>query len=465
MLFAQSRGGNWPTSGGDAQRSGWEGADARISKDTVKDLQLLFKLKLESQSKGSRPLLPPVIMGRLISYRGFKELAFVGSNADIVYAIDADLGTIFWQKHLEYSTREPQVTASTPDCPGGMTATPTMSVPGAGAVAVRGGGAPTPPASFIAGTASVYAISSDGRLHRLNVSTGDDVVQPVQVLPANSKTSNLMMVNNTIYAVTSPACNLTQNAVWAIDLTQDPPKATSYVLNAGEVAEPAGPVIGNDGAVYIQTSTRLLSLNPGDLTLKGYFTLADGGADDRRNTSSPLVFQYKGRERIATAGKEGRIYLLDSGPLGSNHDKPLFRTMPLAISGNLSSWQDADGTRWILAPVWGRNGTAPNGSIAAFKADEQNGSSALTPAWVSRDMMTPLPPVIANGVVFALSAGKGTTRATLYALDATTGKELYSSRNLITSPASLAGMTISNGRVYFSTLDGTFYAFGMFMEH
>jgi hypothetical protein len=123
LALAQSRGDNWPTSGGDAQRSGWEGADARISKDTVKDLQLLFKLKLESQSKGSRPLLPPIIMRRLISYRGFKELAFVGSNADIVYAIDADLGTIFWQKHLEYSTREPQVTASTPDCPGGMTAT------------------------------------------------------------------------------------------------------------------------------------------------------------------------------------------------------------------------------------------------------------------------------------------------------------------------------------------------------
>src|SRR6185369_8643917 len=245
FALAQSRGGNWPTYGGDAQRSGWEGADARISKETVKDLQLLFKLKLESQARGSRPLLPPIIMGRLISYRGFKELAFVGSNADMVYAIDADLGTIFWQKHLEYSTREPQVTASTPDCPGGMTATPTMSVPGA--AAPRGAGAPplpaarggaTPAGSFVAGTASVYAISSDGRLHRLNVSTGDDVVQPVQVLPANSRTSNLMMVNNTIYTVTSPACNLTQNAVWAIDLTMDPPKATSYGLNAGEVAGP-----------------------------------------------------------------------------------------------------------------------------------------------------------------------------------------------------------------------------------
>jgi outer membrane protein assembly factor BamB len=456
LALAQSRGGNWPTSGGDAQRSGWEGADARISKDTVKDLQLLFRIKLESQAKGSRPLLPPVIMGRLISYRGFRELAFVGSNADIVYAIDADLGTIFWQKHLEYSTREPQVTASTPDCPGGMTATPTMAILGAAGTPPRGG-APAPVASFIAGTASVYAISSDGRLHRLNVSTGDDIVQPVQVLPANSRTSNLMMVNNTIYTVTSPACNLTKNAVWAIDLTVDPPRTSSFALNASEVAGPAGPVIGNDGTVYVQTSVRLLALNAGDLTLRKAFNPENKFSYD---PMPPLVFQFKGREMIASALKNGRLSLLDS-----NAGTSTILDTPLTITGGLSTWQDADGTRWLLVPALGRNGTSPNGSIAAFKVEEQAGKTVLTPAWVSRDMTSPLPPVIASGVVFALSAGKGGTRATLYALDAATGKELYSSRNLIAGPASLAGMSISNGRVYFSTLDGTMYAFGMFMEH
>ena len=459
LALAQSRGGNWPTSGGDAQRSGWEGADPRISKDTVKDLQLLFKLKLESQAKGTRPLLPPVIMGRLISYRGFRELAFVGSNADIVYAVDADLGTIFWQKHLEYSTREPQVTASTPDCPGGMTATPTMSVP-PGAAAPRGGGAPAPAASFIAGTASVYAISSDGRLHRLNVSTGDDIVQPVQVVPANSRTSNLMMVNSTIYTVTSPACNLTKNAVWAIDLSVDPPRVTSYALSTGEVAGTAGPVIGNDGTVYVQTSARLLALNAGDLTLRKEFDPENKFSYDGLNPMPPLVFQYKGREMIVFARKDGRLTVQDV-----NAGATSILETPLTISGGLSTWQDADGTRWVLVPVWGRNGSAPNGSISAFKVEEQAGKTVLTPAWVSRDMISPLPPVIASGVVFALSAGNGSTRATLYALDAATGKELYSSRNLITAPASLAGMTISNGRVYFSTLDGTMYAFGMFMEH
>ena len=78
--------------------------------------------------------------------------------------------------------------------------------------------------------------------------------------------------------------------------------------------------------------------------------------------------------------------------------------------------------------------------------------------------------------MFALSAGeftrttagerpKASTHATLYALDARTGKELYSSRNLVTVPASLTGMTVANGRVYFGGIDGTVYAFGMYLEH
>src|SRR5262245_61613148 len=91
IIRAQNRERNWPTYGGDAPRSGSAGADFRITKDTVKDFQLLWKMKLETQSRGLRPILPPVILGRLISYRGFRELAFVATSADIVYAIDADL--------------------------------------------------------------------------------------------------------------------------------------------------------------------------------------------------------------------------------------------------------------------------------------------------------------------------------------------------------------------------------------
>jgi outer membrane protein assembly factor BamB len=448
---AQNRPANWTTYGGDPQRTGWEKTDARITKETVKDLQLLWKIKLENQPKGPRPLMPPVILGNLISYRGFKELAFVAASSDIIYSIDADLGKMFWTKHLEYASLDPPATASSASCPGGLTAMPLMPPP---AVAGRGGPASGPVGGRgPAGPAPVYAISSDGRLHRLNTSTGDDVVQPVGVLPANAMAYGLNMADNVIYAVTGHECSGAADAVWAVDLMADPLKVTSFRLSSASSGL-GGPVLGTDGTVYVQSGDRLLALSPRDLQVKNSFSLD--------SVISPLVFTYKNRDLIVTAGKDGRLDLLDSDHLTLLYQTPVAGS---EIWGNLSSWQDTDGTRWILAPVWGPQRSAPNGSIIAFKVEEQNGKPVLTQAWVSRDMSSPQPPVIASGVVFAVSSGKAGTHATLYALDAETGKELYSSRNLVTAPAALTGMTVANGRVYFGTTDGTFYAFGMYMEH
>jgi outer membrane protein assembly factor BamB len=83
-----------------------------------------------------------------------------------------------------------------------------------------------------------------------------------------------------------------------------------------------------------------------------------------------------------------------------------------------------------------------------------------------------------NGVVFAVSgggapaAGQATAAqhaqrskpAVLYALDATTGKELWSSGTSITSPVFGVGPSGGDGQVYVVTYDGTVYAFGMPME-
>jgi outer membrane protein assembly factor BamB len=528
IVLGQSRGGNWPTFGGDAQRSGWEGADAAITPDTAKDLQLLWKTKLETQPRGMRPVMPPVILGRLISYRGFKELAFVATNADIVYAIDADLGTVFWMKHLEYSTREPQAMSSSWRCPGGLTAMPTMPVPARGGAA-RGAPAPAQPAqrgsAFMGGPPSIYAISSDGRLHRLNTSTGDDMAQPISVLPANARATSLNMMDNVIYTVTSHQCNDAPNAVWAIDLTADPPRVRSFALNGGSAWGLGGSVIGNDGSIYVQTgdgptrpaasewSNTLLSLSPRELALKHYF-LRERDSDpssfgDVVHVPSPVVFAYNNKELIVTPCSTSRLCLLDATARGdSEYSTALYKTSPIVqparnsatvaergFWGSISSWQDMDGTRWIAVPVLGTphselkvpttNGSISNGFIVAFKVREEAATIRLEPVWISRDLASPLPPVIVNGVVFAVSAGeftrqitksaddlptidekpRGSSHATLYALDAKTGRELYSSRNLVPVPASLTGITVSNGRVYFGGIDGSFYAFGKYMEH
>jgi outer membrane protein assembly factor BamB len=52
----------------------------------------------------------------------------------------------------------------------------------------------------------------------------------------------------------------------------------------------------------------------------------------------------------------------------------------------------------------------------------------------------------------------------LYALDAATGKELWTSGTAMTSFAR-AGLSAGGGQVYVVTFDNTLYTFGIPMEH
>src|SRR5262249_12949724 len=105
------------------------------------------------------------------------------------------------------------------------------------------------------------------------------------------------------------------------------------------------------------------------------------------------------------------------------------------------------------------------------------GKASLEPGWLSRDLIAPLPPIVVNGVVFALSSGESTrersaeqraqrsANAVLYALDAKTGKELWSSGDTIKSFVHNGGLSSGGSQVYIGTYDGTLYAFGFPMEH
>jgi outer membrane protein assembly factor BamB len=218
---------------------------------------------------------------------------------------------------------------------------------------------------------------------------------------------------------------------------------------------------------------------------------------------TPAIFNYKGKELMVDAGKECVVYLMDTESIGGDdHRTPLHRT-PLicneevnfasaGVWGSMASWEDSKGTRWVLTPFWGPKhskfkapieyGPVKYGAIAAFKVEEKNGKWNLASAWLSRDMNRAEPPVIANGVVFAYGNGeetnqaafdiglaynsaenriKGSTHAALYALDAQTGKELWSSGDQITSWSHWGGLSTANGRVYINTFDGMQYCFGV----
>ena len=127
----------------------------------------------------------------------------------------------------------------------------------------------------------------------------------------------------------------------------------------------------------------------------------------------------------------------------------------------------------------GGKATAANGRLVAFKLSMMSGRPTLTPAWASRDMLAPMAPATANGLVFALSSGmptrvakengtlyaadevaKMSKPAVLYILNATTGKEMFSTGQGASSFAS-SSIAVANGHVYFTTHDNMLYAYGV----
>jgi outer membrane protein assembly factor BamB len=217
----------------------------------------------------------------------------------------------------------------------------------------------------------------------------------------------------------------------------------------------------------------VVALDPKTLQLKDWFT--DPTAEF---VSAPVVFTHGGKDIVAAATRDGRILLFDAGSLGgSNHGTPLHAARPFATTpatfapGALSTWQDTlSGTRWLLVPL--------QGAIAALKVVDDAGRLSLQPGWVSRDLVSPVTPLIVNGVVFALSSGRpaataGATAAdvarrsspaVLYALNGMDGKELWNSGRTISSFLPGRSFWSATGQVYVGTLDGTLYAFGFAME-
>ena len=406
--------------------------------------------------------------------------------------------------------------ATTTQSPGG-----TPRPGGANAGPASGPGAPAPRSQGVPGPAippgmarlfqpkPIYVLTSGGTLHKFNVDNGAEMQPPIPFLPPNANAHSLNIAESVVYTTTTLNCGGVPNAVWAIDFSKPSPnQAVSFSLNGDDFVGIGGPVLGTDGTVYVQTGdaeldpaankygSAVLALTAKELKLKSYFAIPRTQSTRRSpelNGTSPLVFAHKGKDLVVTAGKDGRIYLLDSASLGgADNATPLFRTEPVAktepavdaggVWGGLSTWAEANGTRYVLAPVWGQlnpelkapndNGDVKNGAIVAFKLDDTGDKPALTLAWVSRNMSSPAPPVIAQGVVFALSNGEsgrkakksGNDHATLYGLDALTGKEIYSTADQVKVPGALTGVSIANGRVYFATADNTIWAFGKYLE-
>src|SRR5438093_448416 len=115
---------DWLTDGGDPQRTNWQRHETILTKDNVRNLKLLWKLKLDNKPRAMTALLPPVIVGRMTTTRGAEQIAIVGGVSDNLFAINVDQGELLWRTHFDSAGTNPQEGGIL--CPGGLTDTPVI---------------------------------------------------------------------------------------------------------------------------------------------------------------------------------------------------------------------------------------------------------------------------------------------------------------------------------------------------
>ena len=524
---AQRGGGNdWMTENADAQRTATIKTDGKINKDSVtkrESFGFLWKLKLKNQPNQLNNLTPPATLERLIGFKGFRMLGFVAGSGDNLITIDTDLGRLEWEKKLSAAA---STAPSTLACPGGMTTgvvRPTISMistggggnfgpgrsnpakstvgdPLAGAANLvamqpqpqgppgpppgmqqqqRPGGANRPGAPPVGagfgGVSVVYALASDGMLHGMHLSNGAAYQDPLKFLPSGANANGLIIVDGVAYAATTQGCGGAANGLYALDFESK--QVTNW---KGEIVGAAGAAFGGDGTVYVASKNALTALEPKTLQVKSSYALAGG-----EFSSTPVVFQFNGKTFVAAATNDCSVHLLDAANLSTAAATTAAAGKDSAPA-SLASYQDANGTRWILAA---HNGALPagftgtavtKGAILAWKLIEAGGKFTLAPGWASRNLVAPLTPTVINGVVFATSSGEvrapgnkadaklvvaRSGKAVIYALDGASGKELWTSGTTITSFARGGALSGGIGQLYLTTYDGTIYAFGYPMEH
>jgi outer membrane protein assembly factor BamB len=501
--FASAQSGQWLTYGHDVQRSGVAGDEHAFTPANVSQMGLAWKTVVPNQPLSMNGLTAPLVVRGVATSSGAKNLVLLAGSSDHIFALDADTGELVWKVDAPPEAPRPQ--GGDWLCPNALNATPVIDPARARLFAITSDGRLLtlgladgrqlmPPARFVPAYSKMWSLNYSGGA--LYTSISQD---------CNNARSGIAAMNPdapgrpVVFFSTTGACS-------------------KSFCGAG-IWGRGGPAVDFDGFVYGATGDApfdpaanefgdtIVKLAPDTLDLAGYYTPADWEYLTRKDldmgTTTPAIFRWHNRVLVATGGKEGAVYLADAATMSSpqhriaSYISPRYTNQQQTFEANgiwgaISVWHDSQGNTWLYVPSWGQPtpaaqfpqsyGPVKSGSVMAFKVvSAKDGSPTLQPAWISEDITVPDPVAIAGGIAFVVGTGENpqqvqngdiskllhnredlnTGHAVLYALDARTGRQLWSSGSTMTGWTHFSGLAVGDGKVFATTHDGSVYAFAV----
>ena len=517
-------GRDWTTWGYDQERTGWNKGETSLTPSNVSGLKLLWNTQLSTPPKVIvlSTLTAPLVAEGVRTAHGAKNLVFLLGADDTMFALDADTGKAFWQK--TFTNPATPVWAATWLCSNTVNDTPVIDKQNSliffitsdgklRALNLSDGADRMTPTSMIEPFARAWSLNLIDNIVYTTSGRGCGQMPAAKgakpaVVPGSV---SAMDVSDLAHPqLTRFYTSGTKYAgPWGRGGVTRGPNSTVITQTADGFYDPAAGIFGETVLKLAPKAARLLdSFTPANWKYLNTQDLDLGSA-------SPDVFPFQNRTLVAVAGKEGVLYLLDVSNLGGgppSHSTPLYKSPQLGNDaaegknpgqgawGAITSYETADGKRFLYVPMWGppskgappfpsSGGAAPHGSIMAFQVVAAGDKVSLLPQWSSPDMIVPDPPVVANGVLFVIQTGEQTIQSPayvhgtqdeinhnplsakyrstpvnnliLYAFDAETGKQLYSSSKIITDWVHFSEPVVALGKVFVVTHDAHVYAFGL----
>ncbi|TCK37009.1 putative pyrroloquinoline-quinone binding quinoprotein [Paraburkholderia sp. BL8N3] len=442
---------DWPTFGMNNQRIGYNPLETVLGVGNVSQMRAHWSTDIGGPISTQPTLATGILINDVPT-----DVVYAATWLGRTVALDAATGAIIW------SVQAPTVQTDCSDFDASNGLLGTIGTP-----------------ALDRATNRLYMVTGDGFLHALDLSTGADLMQPVQLMdPENTPPRTFVYGGPTldgtdIYLTTASRCDLRpyHGQVIRVSTTSGEILQRWYPTGAtgpdgGGIWGPGGVSITPRGAsVYTATGNSFSepeNLPYGEHVVKLTRSLevqaanspAPPSGNDVDFGATPLLFQTNScPPMLAAIQKGGMLYIynrntLESGPTNSfSLGRGGFNGIP-AFDPNLNQ-------------IYVSTGLVTNGLVALSVRSD----CSVAIAWnllVSGSSISPsIPPVAANDVVYYVSG----VASEVVAVDARSGQLLWSTNQLPDADRVTGGIfaspTVVNGQLFVAGFDHKIHAYGL----